>query len=145
MPVYEWKGYNNTGKTVSGVVDADSPRDARVKLRRDRVMVTQVKPVKGSSGGVVKKKGKGDDLAKRSRLSADLQEKLKKARGRDGGGAKSKKRLEEVGTFTRQLSTLCRANIPITEALRAIIEQTENRRLSVVYRDIRERISQGSS
>lgn len=145
MPVYEWKGYNDKGKTVSGVVDADSPRDARVKLRRDRVMVTQVKPVKGAAGGVVKKKEKDAKAAKRSLFSEELQEKLRKARGREGGGAKSKKRLEEVGTFTRQLSTLCRANIPITEALRAIIEQTENKRLGVVYRDIRERISQGSS
>lgn len=145
MPVFEWKGYNAKGKTVSGVVDADSPRDARVKLRRDQVMVTLVKPVKGSAGGIVKKKGKGAAPSKRSLLSDDLRAKLEKARGRGGGGAKTKKRLDEVGTFTRQLSTLSRANIPITEALRAIIEQTENRRLSVVYRDIRERIAQGSS
>lgn len=145
MPVFEWKGYNAKGKTVSGVVDADSPRDARVKLRRDQVMVTLVKPVKGSAGGVVKKKKKGAAPAKKSLISDELRAKLEKARGRDGGGAKSKKRLDEVGTFTRQLSTLSRANIPITEALRAIIEQTENRRLSVVYRDIRERIAQGAS
>lgn len=145
MPVFEWKGYNPKGKTVSGVVDADSPRDARVKLRRDQIMVTTVKPVKGSSGGVQKKKGKGAKPAKKGLFSDELAEKLKKARGREGGGAKGKKRMEEVGTFTRQLSTLTRASIPITEALRAIIEQTENKRLGVLYRDIRERISTGSS
>lgn len=145
MPVFDWKGYNPKGKTVTGVIDADSPRDARVKLRRDKVMVTQVKPVKGSAGVLHSKKKSKVKLSRGALFSADLQEKLKKARGRDGGGAKSKKRLDEVGTFTRQLSTLSRANIPITEALRAIIEQTDNKRIGVVYRDIRERISQGAN
>lgn len=143
MPVFEWKGFNSKGKSVSGVVDADSPREARVKLRRDRVMVTGVKPIKGSAGPIVKKKGA--DLAKKKGLLSDeLKAKLAKARGREGG-PKGKGRLDEVSTFTRQLATLTRANIPITEALRAIIEQTDGRRLSVLYRDIRERISQGSA
>ena len=32
----------------------------------------------------------------------------------------------------------------MTEALRAIIEQTENKRLDILFRDIREKISQGA-
>jgi len=148
MPVFEWKGFNQGGKSVSGVVDADSPREARVKLRRDKVMVTTVKALKGAGVSVVgSKKKKQAEAAKKKRslFSPEIAAKLSKARGREGSGAKGKKRLDEVSTFTRQLSTLTRASIPITEALRAIIEQQENRRLSVLYRDIRERISTGSS
>ncbi|MBO46870.1 MAG: type II secretion system protein GspF, partial [Planctomycetes bacterium] len=55
----------------------------------------------------------------------------------------TKRNLEDVGTFTRQLATLLKAGIPLTEALRAIIEQTQRKRFNMVTRDIRERISQG--
>jgi general secretion pathway protein F len=143
VPVFEWKGYNSKGGNAAGVVDADSPRDARVKLRRDKVMVTLIKPVKGS-GGLVHTK-KSDKAPKRKLISDEMAAKLAKARGRSEGGAKGKKRLAEVSTFTRQLATLMKASIPITEALRAIIDQTEGKRLSVLYRDIRERISQGAT
>ena len=34
MPIYEWKGFNSKGSGTSGVIDADSPREARVKLKR---------------------------------------------------------------------------------------------------------------
>ncbi len=147
MPVFEWKGFNPEGKGASGVVDADSPREARVKLRRDRILVTKVRPVKGSGGLVFKTKDKKslDGPKGRFGLNEEWTAKLQKIRGREGGGGKSKRKLDEIGTFTRQLATLTRANIPITEALRAIIEQTEGRRLSVLYRDVRERITQGSN
>jgi type II secretory pathway component PulF len=143
MPVFEWKGFNAEGKSVAGVVDADSPRDARVKVRKDHVLVNSVKPVKGSSGQAFMAKASKKN-AKRSFMSEEMAAKLQAARGR-GGGPTGKKRLAEVTAFTRQLSTLTRAGIPITEALRAIIEQVDGKRLSVLYRDIRERISQGSS
>lgn len=142
MPVFDWKGFNAKGKSISGVVDADSPRDARLKLKKDSVLVTSVKPVKGS--GVLVRKQKSDK-PKKKLLSDEMSAKLAKARGRSGGGAKGKKRLAEVSTFTRQLSTLLKASIPITEALRAIIDQTEGKRLGVLYRDLRERISQGAT
>jgi general secretion pathway protein F len=143
VPVFEWKGFNPKGKTISGVVDADSPRDARVKLKRDKVMVTTIKPVKGAGGLMMATKSKKP--AKKKLISDEMAAKIAKARGRSGGGAKGKKRLGEVSTFTRQLSTLMKASIPITEALRAIIDQTEGKRMGVLYRDIRERISQGAT
>ncbi|KAA3607919.1 MAG: type II secretion system F family protein [Planctomycetota bacterium] len=149
MPIYEWKGFNAKGGKASGVIDADSPRDARMKLRRQNQMVVDVRETGGRSKRAKKKKvkvkkvgrkGKGDE--KLAKLSENLQEKLSKARGRESGHI-NKKRLEVVSTFTRQLATLIKAGIPLTEALRAIIEQTENKRLNVMYRDIRENIAQG--
>lgn len=143
MPVFDWKGFNAKGKSISGVVDADSPRDARVKLKRDKVLVTSVKPVKGT--GLLVTRRKSDKPKKKRLISDEMAAKIAKARGRSGGGAKGKKRLAEVSTFTRQLSTLLKASIPITEALRAIIDQTEGKRMGVLYRDLRERISQGAT
>ena len=53
--------------------------------------------------------------------------------------------LELVAGITRQLGTLLGAGIPLAEALRAIIEQAETRRIETLFRELRERISQGTS
>ena len=37
MPVYEYKGLTSDGKNVSGIVDADTPKVARAKLRKEGV------------------------------------------------------------------------------------------------------------
>lgn len=140
MPIYEWKGYDAKGKKASGVVDADSPRDARVKCKRQGALVTDVVELRRGGARAPRKQG----APPANPTLAKLRERLSAARGRDGGEARTKKRVEEVSTFVRQLATLTRAGIPITESLRAIIEQTSHKRLNVIYRDIRERISQGA-
>ncbi|MGB0952189.1 MAG: type II secretion system F family protein [Planctomycetota bacterium] len=146
MPVYEWKGYDSGGKKASGVIDADSPRDARTKCKRQGNLVTDVVEIKGGKKKRMSlaKRPKAGKAGKENKQVAKLKKRLEAARGRKDGGVRSKGRTEEVATFTRQLSTLTRAGIPITEALRAIIEQTENKRLNILYRDIREKIAQGT-
>ncbi|HEX9794023.1 MAG TPA: type II secretion system F family protein [Planctomycetota bacterium] len=152
MPIYDWKGFDGKGKSANGVIDADSPREARVKLRRNNVLVTKLvenragRNRKDAAAKVAAKKkyrpGKRSTEAKLGKLVGDVGEAFGRARGRDRASV-GKARTEEVGTFTRQLATLLKAGIPLTEALRAIIEQTENKRLNVLYREIREQVSQG--
>lgn len=142
MPIYEWTGFDGKGRKATGVVDADSPREARVKLRRDKVLVTSTAEIKGGKRRAADT-GSAKSSSFLSRLSMHLEAKLHQARGKESGNL-STARMEEVGTFTRQLSTLSKAGIPVTEALRAIIEQTENKRLGILFRDIREKISQGA-
>lgn len=156
MPVYEWKGFDASGKKATGVLDADSPRDARLKAKRQRVLVTDIvevrggKKVKAPKGGAKAAKAAKDAKGKKGRAKAapltrwgKLLAGMEAARGRESGKVTSKQRIEEVATFTRQLATLSRAGIPLTEALRAIIEQADNKRLSMLYRDIRESVAQG--
>ncbi|MFQ5748225.1 MAG: type II secretion system F family protein [Planctomycetota bacterium] len=149
MPIFEWKGFDGKGSSAAGVIDADSPRDARLKLRRKKVFVTTIAETRG--GRKVRPHKKSKDLRRKARepgrlakLSQTLAERVSAARGKQGGHL-SKRRLEEVSTFTRQMSTLLKAGIPVTEALKAIIEQTEDKRLDMVFRDIREQISQGAN
>lgn len=149
MPIYEWKGFKENGGKTTGVIDADSPRDARLKLRRQNMLVTDVFETKGGKRAKKKKEKakarrvrKGGTEEKLSKITDGLTDKLTQARGRQGGMV-SKRRLEEVSTFTRQLATLLKAGIPLTEALRAIIEQTDVKRLNLVFRDVREQIAQG--
>ena len=139
MPIYEWKGFDATGKKASGIIDADSERDARTKCKRSGNLVTHVVETRGG-----KKVKSGSEKKGKPAKQSKLQKRLDAARGRGAGAPRSNAKTEDVATFTRQLATLTKAGIPITEALRAIIEQTENKRLSILFRDIRERISQGS-
>ncbi len=140
MPIYEWKGFDARGKKASGVIDADSPREARIKLRRQSRLVTEI----AEAGAPRKERAEAARRAKESKLKTKLREGLAAAQGRGKRARIGKRRLEEVSTFTRQLATLSKAGIPITEALRAIIEQTDVKRQELVYRDIRERIAQGT-
>ena len=44
MPIYEYKAYVAGGGTQGGVIDADTPREARQRLRRDNILVNSVLP-----------------------------------------------------------------------------------------------------
>ena len=61
MPVYAWKGLNNTGKAVAGTKDADGPKGLRLALRKEGIYVTEHKEVLGGVGG--RPGGKGATLA----------------------------------------------------------------------------------
>jgi len=144
MPVYEWKGFNSKGKKASGVIDADSPRDARAKCKRQGMLVTGLVEIRAGRKKRTAMVSASKAGRKENKQLARFKKSIESARGRKEGGIRSKGRTDEVATFTRQLATLTKAGIPITEALRAILEQTENKRLNILYRDIREQISQGT-
>ena len=54
MPIYEYKAYTSGGATKSGVIDADTERDARAKLRKDSLIVSSISATRG--GKKVRKK-----------------------------------------------------------------------------------------
>lgn len=61
MPVFEYKALNAKGRNAAGVVDAETARDAREKLRQQRVYVTQISEVRGTGAKrQVVKDEKGD-------------------------------------------------------------------------------------
>ena len=67
MPIYEWKGFDAAGKKASGVLDADSPRDARLKAKRQKVLVTEVVEMRGGKRVKAGKGAKGAKPAKGKR------------------------------------------------------------------------------
>ena len=46
MPIFEYKAYAEGGASRTGVIDADTPRDARQRLRRDKLLVSELREVK---------------------------------------------------------------------------------------------------
>ena len=114
MPVYSYKALNAEGTSEAGVIDADTPRDARTKLKSRRLHVTTLETVASTEkAGRVRVPWAG-----------------RRARG-------------ELPMITRQFGTLLSSGIPLMGTLNAVIEQAEDRRLRAVLMDVREKVSQG--
>lgn len=116
MPVFAYKGLDPRGKGVAGLVDADSARMARQRLKADGIFPTEL--VEG-------------------RAKARAEARTVRLRGRI--------RPMDVALMTRQLATLVGAGLPMLECLGALVEQVENPRLKQVVADVRERVKEGNS
>lgn len=122
MPIYEYKAVDSGNKTTKGMVDADSARDARLKLRNEnKLYVTDIS----------EKRAKGP-----RRLAI---------KGVTGVEFPNKLRNEQIAQVTRQMASLLAAGIPLAEALRMVIEQAPDAKIEVAFRDIREKVTQGLS
>ncbi|MEO0479934.1 MAG: type II secretion system inner membrane protein GspF [Planctomycetota bacterium] len=118
MPIFEYRAVDAQNKGKKGLVDADSPREARLKLRKDQLYVTDLK----------------------ERKTKDRKVQIK---GVTGVETPNKRRTEQVAQVTRQMASLLRSGIPLAEALRMIIEQAPDKKVEAAYRDIREKVTQG--
>ncbi len=80
-------------------------------------------------------------LLNRNLLVVSIQEKISK-KGRTQGG---KVALGDLVVFTRQLATMIEAGIAIVQALQALAEQTPNKVMRDVIRDVCSRVESGDS
>ncbi len=116
MPIYEYKAMKRKGGNETGIIDADTARDARTILRNKKLHVTEIHEVE------------------------------------DVGKEQSRRRLpkifrrahrEEIALITRQLSTMLRAGIPLSQSLSALVEQAASQDIEAILRDVREKVTQG--
>jgi general secretion pathway protein F len=117
MPIYEYKAVKSDGGTITGILDADTAKDARTVLRTKRLHVTDIRPVEDV--------GKEE---KRRRFPSIFQ---RKHRG-------------EIAMVTRQLATMLKAGIPLAQSLSALVEQAGTRDIEAIIRDTREKVLQGA-
>jgi general secretion pathway protein F len=128
MPMYAFKGVAPSGKAVTGVRDAESPKVLRQLLRKDGVHVMSFEL---SRGGKLAK----EQNAKKGGLSRDV----------DLGGLIGGVKKTEIAAFTRQIATLVKAGIPLADALGAMVEQIANVRLKAPVSEVRAAVNEGSS
>ena len=128
MPMYAYKGVSPTGKAITGVRDAESPKLLRQLLRKDGVLVTSFEL---SRGGKLAK----EVNSKKGGLSRDV----------DLGGLIGGVRKVEIAAFTRQMATLIKAGIPLADALGALVEQINNVRFKAPVSEVRAAVNEGSS
>ena len=129
MPVYAYKGLNEKGRNVGGIVDADSPKSARLKLRRTGVFATELQESRDQTpasarGGTTRVAGFNVNLAGLFERSITPQ---------------------DLALITRQLATLVGAGLPLVDCLGALIEQVDTPRHKKVLSQVRELVVEGGS
>jgi type IV pilus assembly protein PilC len=80
-------------------------------------------------------------LLNRNLLVVDIQEKMS-AKGKTGGGRVA---LADQVVFTRQLATMLDAGLPMVQSLQALAEQTPNKVMRDVIRDLCARVEGGDN
>jgi general secretion pathway protein F len=116
VPVFQYEAVDTREKKSRGIVEADTAREARMKLMERNLFLMSLKQV-------------GEEEA---RPRTPLWERLI-----------SRRKVSELSLVTRQFATLLRAGIPVADALNALVEQVENSKLNIVFRDLREKVNQG--
>jgi general secretion pathway protein F len=117
MPIYEYKGVNAGGKSISGVLDGESLKTVKAKLRKDGIVVLEV-----HEGSAVR--------AARSREFSFGARRIKSA---------------DLANATRQLATLLSSGLPLMEALNVLVDQEENQALKGAIASVRDSVRGGSS
>jgi general secretion pathway protein F len=128
MPVYAYKGLNDKGRSVGGIIDADSPKTARIKLRRSGIYPTDLNETRERPGG-----GGGAEQSATSRFSVELSSLFQKITPQD------------LALMTRQLATLVGAGLPLVECLGALVEQVDSPKQKKVLSQVRERVVEGGT
>ena len=119
MPVFEYKALDQSGRSIEGLKEADSPKTLRAVLRRDGVFLTEV-------------------LGQREAAEAARREvSVRRLRRRISS--------EDIAITTRQLAVLVGAGVPLVEALGALIDQVDHERMKRVVSDVRQRVNEGAS
>lgn len=118
MPIYEYTALNASGKRVKGLVDADTLRSARTKLRTQNIFPT--------------------DIKESNKAAKENKQDVKNFFG-------DRVSLKELTLATRLLATLSNAGLPLVSALASLSDQIESASLKRIVVDIKERVEQGSS
>lgn len=117
MSAYEYTALDAQGRQKRGLIEGDTPRHARSLLRERGLAPLEVSEVaEGHTGG-------RRNLFQR-------------------GGSISN---TELSLFTRQLATLVRSGLPLDEALTAVSEQSESKRVKRTALGVRAGVVEGNT
>ena len=120
MPVYEYTALDGSGKSVNGIIDADSPVAARQRLRGTGIFPVDVKETSSKPRGLRSSPVSVTAFLKRIKSG-------------------------EVSVATRQLSTLLGAGVPLVASLEALISQIGNPQFKKIMAEIKESVNEGNS
>ena len=117
MAAFDYEAVDARGKTKKGVIEGDTPRQARALLREQGLMPTNVVPILASKKS---KSGKTSNRSNKGKVSA-----------------------AELALITRQLATLVESGLPLEEALVAIAEQGEKNAIKSMIMGVRTKVTEG--
>ena len=121
---FEYKGIAE-GKYTEGVVEALDKDEASFKLREKKVIITSINIVKGQKIKKAKKAGQGASFL--------------------GGLFIGKVKTSDLTLFSKKISTMVKAGLPILDSFKMVEEQTENKRLKLIINQIAKDLEAGTS
>jgi type IV pilus assembly protein PilC len=133
MPTFQYEAMDNTGLEVKDVIEANSEQEAQAKIREKGFFVTKIAEKGRATKKATKKDGKTVEGAKKKPN--------RKGKTFSLGGVSGKK----LCTFTRQLSTLQDAGLPILRSLRILETQAKPGPLKNALGGVIEDIESGST
>ena len=121
MPVFEYTALNAKGKTISGIIDCESARVARQKLR-----ATKIYPVTITEADHPARKSEKGSLSSIKLFSRRIPG-------------------TEISMMTRQMATLLTAGFPLVTAIDTLIKQTGNPAFKKIISRVKDSIEEGKS
>jgi len=118
MAIFEYRALDSQGKSIKGLIDADSAQDARSKLRRDTIYPIDLK-------------------------ATTVSKRLLKSEFFTLLFHPNKAKAKEIALLTRQLATLLKAGLPLMQALTALIDQVDAEHIKKIFIEIREKVKGG--
>ena len=121
MPVFAYRGLSTEGRSVSGVIDADSARTAREKLRGSGIFPTNLAEEYGATAESLASPRDWIPFRRTGMSAGDL------------------------ALLTRQLGSLLGAGVQLVDALGALGDQSSKASTKKMLSTVRERVREGSS
>ncbi|WP_150137599.1 type II secretion system inner membrane protein GspF [Candidatus Enterovibrio escicola] len=115
MTAFEYKALNAKGRTVKGVIEADTARQVRHMLREETLIPVEVVPTSEKE-----RQHRSQFISFQRGISTN-----------------------ELALFTRQVATLVQAAMPLEECIKAVAEQSEKQRLKNMLTAVRTRVVEG--
>ena len=132
MARYKFTALDSKGKEVHGEIEADNQSAAVARIREKQYFPTKVEELAGGAGGAApaKKSGGKGGMQMEIKLPKFLQGRVK---------------AKQLTAFTRQMSTLVNAGLPLMRALRVLQRQEKNVALRDAVIQMAESIESGST
>ena len=111
MPQFAYKARRRTGEVVQGILDVPDRSAALTQIERLGLFPVMVDGAKGGAAASAGEKGKDQSGSKSVVAPAFV---------RQWRGRKRKPSLQELATFTQQLSNLLKCGMPLTVALQSM-------------------------
>ena len=121
---FEYKGIAE-GKYTEGIIEALDKDEASFKLREKKVIITSMTLVKGQKIKKLKKAGQGEGFL--------------------GNLFIGKVKTADLSLFSKKISTMIKAGLPILDSFKMVAEQTENKRLKLIIHQISKDLEAGTS
>ena len=131
MPVFQYVAVDQNGSPSNGTLEADSQEQAVAQLSQSGLMVSEISAEQAPEPATPQAAAPGKKKKKKGFLNVQV-----------GGGPSN----EDISVFTRQMSTLVQAGLPLLRSLEVMTKQQESKpKFQEMLEKVSEKVSSGGN